>query len=84
MSEKSCISCGMPIRNASEAAAGDPNKPYCHLCAHEDGSMKSFEEVHEGMTQFIVKSQGLDPMVAGQMARQMMEKLPAWSELTSR
>lgn len=83
MSVKKCISCGMPIRKDDEAAAGDSNKPYCHHCAHADGSMKSFEEVHQGMTQFIVKSQGLDQAVASDMAHQMMMKFPAWKEIES-
>lgn len=78
MNANQCISCGMPIRCAEEAAAGDLNKPYCHLCALPDGTMKSFEEVHDGMTRFIIRSQGLDENVAADMARRMMIKLPAW------
>lgn len=79
MAVKSCISCGMPIRLASEAAAGDLDKPYCQHCSKDDGSMKSYNEVLAGMTQFIVKTQGLDNTVAEEMAGQMMRKLPAWA-----
>ena len=79
MTNKSCISCAMPIRVASESASGDANQPYCNHCSNEDGSMKSYEDVLNGMTQFIVRSQGLDGKVARDMARQMMSKLPAWA-----
>ena len=80
MEAKSCISCGMPIRSESDAAAGDLGKDYCHHCARPDGSMKSFDEVHSGMTQFIIKTQGLDESVASGLARQMMKKQPAWRD----
>ena len=60
---------------------GDINKPYCHLCARPDGTLKSFDEVHAGMTQFFIRSQGLDQKIAGDMARQMMNKMPAWKGL---
>jgi len=79
MTDKTCISCGMPIRSESEAAAGDINKPYCHRCANSDGTMKSYDEVQTGMTQFIVKSQGLDKAAATDIASELMSKMPAWS-----
>lgn len=57
---------------------GDPTKDYCVHCARPDGSMQSFDEEREGLTAFIVKTQGLDVDVALRAAEDMMRKLPAW------
>jgi len=80
MTNQTCISCGMPIRTGAEAAANDSNKPYCHLCSSDDGTMKSYDEVLAGMTQFMVKTQGLDEGAASKLATEMMSDLPAWAE----
>lgn len=74
MADKSCISCGMPIR--TEAS----DKPYCQLCSNEDGTMKSYDDVLAGMTRFMVKTQGLDDGAAKMLAAEMMSGLPAWSD----
>ena len=81
MSDKNCISCGMPIRQPAEAAMHDSQKPYCCHCAQPDGSMKSYAEVLIGMTAFIVQTQGLDENVAKRLAGEMLEKQPAWQDM---
>ena len=80
MNEKTCISCGMPIRLDGESANGDSNRPYCHHCSNVDGTMKSYDDVHAGMTQFMINTQGLDDGAASELATEMMRELPAWSE----
>lgn len=75
---KTCIACGMPMKDASEFAMNDTGKDYCVYCARPDGSMQSFEEKKAGLTDFIIKTQGLDRTVAGNAAEAMMRKLPAW------
>lgn len=77
---KTCIACGMPMKEASEFAMGDTSKDYCVHCAREDGTMQSFEEKREGLTNFIVQTQGLDLSAAKTAAESMMKKLPAWKE----
>lgn len=77
---KTCIACGMPMKEKSDFAMNDLNKDYCVYCAREDGSMQSFEEKLEGMTSFIVKTQGVDKEVARNAAESLMKKLPAWKE----
>ncbi len=74
-----CISCGMPMKTPSEYAMNDVTKDYCVHCARPDGSMQSFEEKKESLTDFIVKTQGLDKAVAVKAAEGMMRKLPAWA-----
>ncbi len=77
---KMCIACGMPMDKSEDFPEGDESKDYCVHCAREDGTMKSYDEVLNGMTQFIVQSQGLDREVANTMAVKMMAKLPTWKE----
>lgn len=80
MKMKTCIACGMPMKEQAEFAMNDTSKDYCVHCAREDGSMQSFEEKLEGMTNFIVKTQGIDKEAAKNAAESMMQKLPAWKE----
>lgn len=75
---KICIACGMPMNNPADYAMGDESKDYCIHCARPDGSMQSYEERLQGMTAFIIKTQGLDEKAALEAARHMMAKLPAW------
>ncbi|MCL1901018.1 MAG: zinc ribbon domain-containing protein [Firmicutes bacterium] len=75
---KVCIACGMPMKEKKDFAMGNESKDYCVHCAKEDGSMRSFEEQKEGMTDFIIKTQGLDRKAAESAALSMMKNLPAW------
>jgi len=75
---KTCIACGMPMKETSDFAMSDTSKDYCIHCAKEDGSMQSFEEKRVGMIDFIIKSQGFDVEAATKIAENNMRKLPAW------
>ena len=75
---KNCIACGMPMKKPEDFAMNDESKDYCVHCARPDGSMKNFEEQKEGMTNFIIKTQGLAHEAAEGAALSMMKKLPAW------
>jgi len=75
---KTCIACGMPMREISDFAGSDPSKDYCVHCSRPDGEMQSFKEKRESMTKFIVKTQGFDENAARKVAEDMMRKLPAW------
>ncbi|ADY54627.1 hypothetical protein Sgly_0258 [Syntrophobotulus glycolicus DSM 8271] len=75
---KTCIACGMPMKDASEFAAGDLSKDYCVHCARPDGSMQSYTEKLDGFSSFIMKTQGLNKEVADETARNIMKTLPAW------
>jgi len=70
----------MPMKAKEDFAMGDESKDYCKFCTRPDGTMQNYEEKLEGMTEFIVKTQGLDRNAAGDAAREMMAKLPAWKE----
>ncbi|MCL2149426.1 MAG: zinc ribbon domain-containing protein [Dehalococcoidia bacterium] len=78
---KTCIACGMPMKNGSDFAMGDENKNYCVYCARLDGTMQSFDEKKESLVNFIIKTQGLAHEAAESAALSMMKKLPAWESL---
>lgn len=78
MESKTCIACGMPMKEAADFALRDTNKDYCTHCARPDGSMQSFEEKKEGLTSFVIQTQGLEKSAAQAAAEAMMKHLPAW------
>ena len=75
---KTCISCGMPLQKTEDYPLGDTSKDYCVHCARPDGELKSYDEALEGMTQFIVGTQGLAESSAKETARGLMATMPAW------
>lgn len=77
---KRCIACGMPMQQDSDYASGDITKDYCKFCVRPDGTMQSYEEKLESLTNFIINTQGLDKMAAVSVAQGMMSKLPAWQK----
>jgi hypothetical protein len=70
----------MPMEKAADFAMGDESKDYCVYCARPDGSMKTYEEALEGMTGFIIQTQGLDPKQAREAAKAALAELPAWKK----
>lgn len=71
----------MPMNDPSDFAMGDTRKDYCKYCARPDGSMQSYDEKKQGLTAFIIKTQGLDASAAESAAAAMMAKLPAWKDV---
>lgn len=81
---KTCIACGMPMKEPSDFPMGDLGKDYCVHCARPDGSMQSYEEKLASYTAFIVRTQGLDQQAACAAARSAMAKLLAWENVHTR
>jgi hypothetical protein len=75
---KQCIACGMPMKSPEDFAMGDSGKDYCRYCCRPDGTMQSYDEKLKSLTNFIVRTQGLDEKAANSAAKSMMAKLPAW------
>jgi hypothetical protein len=75
---KQCVACGMPMKNQEDFAMGNTDKDYCRYCARPDGTMQSYEEKLDSLTNFIIKTQGLEIGAANIAAKSMMSKLPAW------
>ena len=75
----SCSSCGMQFTRPEDHALNDVYNEYCKDCTNPDGSLKSYKEILVLMTESFERSQGIDRTAAEEMARQIMDKLPAWS-----
>ncbi len=75
-----CIACGMPMEKPEDHALGNVTRSYCLHCARPDGSMRSYEEAVAGMSQFMMRSQGLDENAAREAVIAIMKKLPAWKD----
>ena len=76
---KNCISCGMPMTKLEDFGRGNPANIYCVHCTNSDGSLKSYEEVFEGIVNFMMTSQKTDRKTAESAAKEYMSKMPAWN-----
>ena len=76
---KSCLSCGMPLSKPEDFGGGNPENVYCVHCCQPDGSLKSREEVLEGMIFFMMQTQNMDKPAAELAAKDYMARMPAWS-----
>ena len=76
---KNCMSCGMPMTKFEDFGGGNPANIYCVHCSKPDGSLKSREEVFEGMVNLMMMSQNMDRETAERAAKEHMSKMPAWS-----
>jgi uncharacterized glyoxalase superfamily protein PhnB len=76
---KNCMSCGMPMTRFEDFGGGNPANIYCVHCSNPEGYLKSYEEVFEGMTNFMMHSQNMDRKTAEQATKEYMSKMPAWS-----
>ena len=72
-----CHSCGVPTPKPDDHALGNPKNPYCRNCADENGKVRPFEQIAEGMKKQLV-SQGAAEMEAEVKAREHLRKMPAW------
>ena len=76
---KNCMSCGMPMTKLDDFGGGNPANIYCVYCSKPDGSLKSYDEVLEGMVNFMMMSQNMKRENAEGAAKEQMAKMPAWS-----
>ncbi|WP_455382639.1 zinc ribbon domain-containing protein [Salinispira pacifica] len=81
---KKCIACGMPMEKAEDFAGGNLSKDYCRYCARPDGSMQSYPEKLESMSEFVIRTQGLSSEAARAAAAAMLKDLPAWRGVAGR
>jgi len=75
---KSCMSCGIPMVKPEDFGGGNPGNLYCVNCCNPDGSLKSYDEVFEGMVGFMMKTQNMNRETAEIATKEYMSKMPAW------
>ncbi|MFC1968251.1 VOC family protein [Chloroflexota bacterium] len=76
---KNCMSCGMPMTKVEDFGGRNPANVYCVHCSNPDGNPKSYDEVLNGMVNFMMTPQDMDRDTAGKAAKEYMTKMPAWS-----
>ncbi len=70
----------MPMEKPEDFANSDPAKDYCRYCVRPDGSMLSYGEKLDNMTEFMIRTQGFDPDAARSKVAEMLRNLPAWKD----
>jgi hypothetical protein len=76
-----CESCGMPMRKPEEFGGGKTDNRYCVYCCDSDGNLKSYDDMVKGMTQFMMKTQGISEEQAEIATKEHLAKMPAWSDV---
>ncbi|UCG10215.1 MAG: VOC family protein [Dehalococcoidia bacterium] len=76
---KKCLSCSMPMTKAEDFGGGNPANLYCVHCSNQDGSLKSYDEVFEGMVNLMIKTQSMTRESAEEAVKGYMARMPAWS-----
>jgi hypothetical protein len=79
---KNCMSCGMPMTKLEDFGGGNPANIYCVHCSNPDGSLKSYDDVFEGMVNFMVMNQNMGRETAESVAKEHMSKMPVWDSKT--
>lgn len=73
-----CESCGMTMKSIEDYGGGIQDNKYCVKCTDESGVLYPFEKKLEMMTMFIMSRQGVNQMMAKNMAQNIMKDMPAW------
>jgi hypothetical protein len=68
----------MPMETEQDFGGGKTGNRYCRYCCSEDGTLKSYEDVLAGMTQFIVRTEGMKEDAARKKAEAHLATMPAW------
>ena len=68
-----------PKVKLEDFGGGSPASIYCQYCSNPDGSLKSYEDVLNGVTGFMMSTQGLDRAAAESKAKEHLAAMPAWS-----
>lgn len=76
--EKICESCGMPMRTKEEFGGSIEGNNNCVHCCDEQGKLKPYDQVLEGMKNFMIKTMGITEEEALKSAKEHMAKMPAW------
>ncbi len=72
------MSCGMPMAALEDFGGGRTDNTFCAHCTTPDGSLKSYDEVLEGMIGFMMTTRKMDRAAAEGAAREYMSGMPAW------
>jgi hypothetical protein len=75
-----CQSCGMPMNDTGDHGGANPTNPYCQYCTDDTGTLKSKEEVRQGLINYYMQTDGLTVEQASLKADERMSSQPAWMQ----
>jgi len=70
------------MENAEQHGGSDPLNPYCVYCTDEFGNLKTYDEVLQDITRYMLTTMKLEYEHAQRMAKEEMIKHPAWRSHT--
>ena len=73
-----CKSCGLPMERPDQHGGSDSLNPYCVYCTDEFGNLKTYDEVLQDMTRYMLTTMQLEYEYAQRMAEEELLKHPAW------
>ena len=76
---RQCLSCGMPMKSHDDFGGGNPANLYCIHCSNRDGSLKTYDEVLDGMMNLMMQTQGIPRDAAKAEAEKYLAGMPAWN-----
>ncbi len=76
-----CLSCGMPLEESQYKRQGNDGNIYCIYCVHDNGDLKSFDEIFQGTVYHLKESQDLAQPAAEKMAYELLLNMPVWQHL---
>lgn len=74
----SCGSCGFPMRAPADFAGGRPGAAYCNTCGDDAGRLRPWDDVLDANADYLARLQGLDRAAARDLARALLDSMPAW------
>jgi uncharacterized Zn finger protein (UPF0148 family) len=78
MQEKTCESCGMPMKISSDFGGAKTENLYCRYCTDETGKLKDFKTKYKETVNLVSSQIDVDEKVAEKIAKESMQKMPAW------
>ena len=77
-----CDSCGRPMYGVGTADPDNDNV-YCEYCVNAEGSLKTYEEVKEGLVKFYIDKYNYPRNSAEETVINLLKMMPAWEKRTS-
>ena len=78
----------MPLMKPEEHGGGNKNNDWCKYCCNSEGSHKSYDEILEGMSKFMMSEEGIQMSgmkfesieEAKEVAKNYLSNMPAWKD----
>lgn len=75
---RKCMSCSRSMTKPEDFGGGSTDNLFCAYCTTQEGSLKSYDGVLEGMIGFMMMAQKMDRSTAEGAARAHISRMPAW------